>query len=163
MLPKPGKYHKLVANYRPISLLNTTGKLFERIINQRIRGHLSDTDFFNEWQRAYLPKKEASEIVFRLSEEIVRTIGSPKWFTTAFSLDVEKAFDSVWHNGLRYKLNKIGLPTGICRLLSSFLQNRTISVKLNQTISTPVPSMRERSKGASYPHSSFLFMSMTSH
>ena len=102
-------------------------------------GHFTDTSFFNEWQRAYLPKKEASEIVYRLVEEIKQTSNKNRWFTTAFSLDVEKAFDSVWHNGLRYKLRNIGLPDGMCRILSSYLQNRTISVQCQPAISDPVP------------------------
>jgi exonuclease III len=139
MLPKPGKDPCSTTGYRPISLLNTVGKLFERILNRRLMGHLTDASFFNEWQRAYLPKKEASEIVYRLTEEIKETSNKKKWFTTAFSLDVEKAFDSVWHNGLRYKLRNIGLPEGMCRILSSFLQNRTISVRCQSALSTSVP------------------------
>ena len=139
MLPKPGKDHSSPSSYRPISLLNTTGKLFERIVNRRLMGHLSDISFFNEWQRAYLPNKEASEIVYRLTEEIKEASKHQKWFTTAFSLDVEKAFDSVWHNGLKYKLYSLGLPDGMCRLLSSFLHERTISVRIHPALSPPVP------------------------
>ena len=36
-------------------------------------------------------------------------------------LDVEKAFDNVWHNGLRYKIYQLDLPTKLCRWLSDFL------------------------------------------
>ena len=36
---------------------------------------------------------------------------------TAF-LDVEKAFDNVWHNGLRYKIFQLDLPTKMTRWLS---------------------------------------------
>ena len=46
-------------------------------------------------------------------------------------LDVEKAFDSVWHAGLRYKLAHGDLPCKIVRLLSSFLDDRKIKVKVN--------------------------------
>ena len=114
MLAKPGKDHTLATSYRPISLLCTTGKLFERIIARRLTDHFDEIGFFNEWQRAYLRGKEANEIVYRLAEEIdlSRQAG---WSTTAISLDVEKAFDSVWHEGLRYKLLHTGLPIGICR------------------------------------------------
>ena len=138
MIHKPGKDSSYTTSYRPISLLNTTGKLFERIINSRLMGHLLHENFFNEWQRAYLPKMEASEIVYRLREEITETCKRKKWKTVAFSLDVEKAFDSVWHDGLRYKLRELGLPEVSCRLLSSFLTDRTISVRVNSELSTPV-------------------------
>ena len=36
-------------------------------------------------------------------------------------LDVEKAFDNVWHNGLRYKIFMLDLPTKMTRWLSDFL------------------------------------------
>ena len=45
-------------------------------------------------------------------------------------LDVEKAFDNVWHNGLRYKIYQLDLPTKLCRWLSDFLVGRVIQVKL---------------------------------
>ena len=44
-------------------------------------------------------------------------------------LDVEKAFDSVWHNGLRYKIYQLDLPTKLCRWLSD-LVGTVIQVKI---------------------------------
>ena len=41
-------------------------------------------------------------------------------------LYVEKAFNNVWHNGLRYKIYRLGLPTKLCRWLSEFLVGRVI-------------------------------------
>jgi hypothetical protein len=58
--------------------------------------------------------------------------------TAAILLDVEKAFDSVWHNGLKYKLAHQGLPTKMVRLLSSFLTDRTIRVRVRGAVSNPV-------------------------
>ena len=138
MIAKPGKDHTVAANYRPISLLNTLGKLFERIVARRLTEHFQESNFFNGWQRAYLQKKEASEIVYRLAEEI-KASARARWSTTAISLDVEKAFDSVWHDGLRYKLHSVGLPDGVCRLLSSYIQDRTIRVRFGSHMSEAVP------------------------
>ena len=59
--------------------------------------------------------------------------------TAAISLDVEKALDSVWRDGLRYKLYSTGLPDSALRFLSSFLQNRSIQVRVNGILSQPVP------------------------
>ena len=141
MLTKPGKDATLAKNYRTISLLAATGKLFERILNARLMCHLQQEKFFNDWQRGYLPGKHSSEILFRLTEEIEYSKNSRRssWHTTVVSLDVEKAFDAVWHDGLRYKLMQIGLPPGICRILSSFLSERTVTVKIRDTLSKPVP------------------------
>ena len=50
-------------------------------------------------------------------------------------LDVEKAFDNVWHNGLRYKIYQLDLPTKLCRWLSDFLVGRVIQVKIEGFLS----------------------------
>ena len=50
-------------------------------------------------------------------------------------LDVEKAFDNVWHDGLRYKIFQLDLPTKLCRWLSDFLVGRVIQVKIEGFLS----------------------------
>ena len=50
-------------------------------------------------------------------------------------LDIEKAFDNVWHNGLRYKIFQLDLPTKMTRLLSDFLVGRVIQVNVNGFLS----------------------------
>ena len=46
-------------------------------------------------------------------------------------LDVEKAFDNVWHNGLMYKIFMLDLPTKMTHWLSDFLVGRIIQVMMN--------------------------------
>ena len=53
---------------------------------------------------------------------------------TAF-LDVEKAFDNVWHNGLWYKIFQLDLPTKMTSWLSDFLVGRVIQVNVNGFLS----------------------------
>ena len=53
-------------------------------------------------------------------------------------LDVEQAFDNVWHNGLRYKIYQLDLPTKLCRWLSAFLVGRVIQVKIEGFLSPKV-------------------------
>ena len=61
-----------------------------------------------------------------------------KWYVSAFSLDVEKAFDSVWHEGLIYKIMKAGTPMPYTRLVISFLCDRTIQVRIKNELSRRV-------------------------
>src|SRR5579872_5486531 len=86
--------------------------------------------------------KEAGEILFQVTESIRFGEGSlgKRWHTTAVSLDVEKAFDSIWHDGLRFKLAQLGLPHEICRIVSSFLKERTVYVKINLLYRIPYHS-----------------------
>ena len=53
-------------------------------------------------------------------------------------LDVEKAFDNVWHNGLRYKIFQLDLPTKMTCLLSDFLVGRVIQVNVNDFLSNQI-------------------------
>ena len=52
--------------------------------------------------------------------------------------DVEKPFDNVWHNGLRYKIYQLHLPTKLCRWLPDFLLGRVIQVKTERFLSPKV-------------------------
>lgn len=51
-------------------------------------------------------------------------------------LDIEKAFDTVWHNGLVHKMMLFNFPIYITKLIKSFLTNRTFQVKLKNEEST---------------------------
>src|SRR4051812_27857737 len=68
----------------------------------------------------------------------MRLAKAKKWLTAVVSLDVEKAFDSVWHDGIRYKLSRLGLPVKLVRLLSSFLTDRSIRVRSEDKLSEAV-------------------------
>ena len=50
-------------------------------------------------------------------------------------LDLEKAFDRVWHNGLRYTIFRLGLPTKVARWLFDFL---VVQVKVDGFLSSKI-------------------------
>ena len=53
-------------------------------------------------------------------------------------LGVEKAFDNVWHNGLRYKIFQLGLPAKVTRWLPDFLVRRAIQVTVDGFLSSKI-------------------------
>ena len=53
-------------------------------------------------------------------------------------LDVEKAFDNVWHNGLRFKIFQLDLPIKMTLWLSDFLVGRLIQVNVNNSLSNQI-------------------------
>ena len=53
-------------------------------------------------------------------------------------LDVEKAFDNVWHNGPRFKIFQLDLPIKMARWLSDFLVGRLIQVNVNNFFSNQI-------------------------
>lgn len=50
-------------------------------------------------------------------------------------IDIEKAFDTVWHNGLIYKLIQYGFSTYLILLVNSYIKNRYFRVFVNESIS----------------------------
>ena len=76
-------------------------------------------------------------------------------------LDVEKAFDNVWHNGPRYKIYQLDLPTKLCRWLTDFLVGRVIQVKVEDFLSPKVFSKEGVPQGSNL--SPLLFLIFFNH
>ena len=67
------------------------------------------------WRR--VKAKSTDDHLFRLSQSIMESFNRGEHVVAAF-LDVEKAFDNVWHNGLRNKIYQLDLPTKMARWVS---------------------------------------------
>ena len=138
MLLKPDKPVTLTTSYRPISLISSIMKLFERVIEQRLRSHLEDIGFMNKHQSGFRRAKSTDDHLFRLSQSIMESFNRGEHVVATF-LDVEKAFDNVWHNGLRYKIFQLGLPTKSVGSLTFWLADsfKSTWTVLSLTKSTP--------------------------
>ena len=137
MLLKPDKLPSLTTSYRPISLISSIMKLLERVIEQRLRSHLEHIGFINKHQSGFRKAKSSDNHLFRLSQSIMESFNRGEHVVAAF-LDVEKAFDNVWHNGVRLKIFQLDLPTKMTRWLSDFLAGRLIQVNVNYLLSNQI-------------------------
>ena len=137
MLLKPDKPITLTISYRPISLISSIMKLFERVIEQTLRSHLEHVGFINKHQSGFRKATSTDDHLSRLSQSIMESFNRGEHVLAAF-LDVEKAFDNVWHNGLGYKIFQLGLLTKITRWLSDFLVGRLIQVNVNRFLSNQI-------------------------
>ena len=72
-------------------------KLFEKVIEQRLRSFPEDIGFINKYQSGFRQNKSTDDYLFRLSQSIMESFARGEHVVAAF-LDVEKAFDNVWHN-----------------------------------------------------------------
>ena len=129
MLLKPDKLPSLATGYRPISLMSSIMKLLERVIEQRLRSYPEDLDFINKYQSGFRQNRSTDDHLFRLSLFVMENFNRGKHVVATF-LDVEKGFDNVWQNGLRYKIFMLDLPTKMTRWLSDFLAGRVIQVNV---------------------------------
>ena len=73
LLPKPGKDKTIPFNYRPITLLEPIAKVFEKIINARLRTHLEDTHQFNKNQYRFRAGRSIQDVIFYTSAFIKKT------------------------------------------------------------------------------------------
>jgi hypothetical protein len=120
---KPGKDPALPSSYRPISLLDTIGRLFENILLARILHEVNVRGLMRDEQFGFRPKHRTSLQLVCLDERITRNFGE-KRLTGAVFLDVAKAFDTVWMDGLLYKRTLLNFPFYIVYKISSYIPGR---------------------------------------
>ena len=133
-LPKPGKDNKISVNYRPISLLPSISKLLERVILTRLKNQLDDKILHEQF--GFRETHSTVHQLTRLTEHISGNF-NVKRSTGMVLLDIEKAFDTVWHDGLIYKLITMDVPSYIVRILQSYLTKRQFVVSVKDTLSAP--------------------------
>jgi hypothetical protein len=124
---KPGKNLALPSSYRPISILDTIGKLFEKILLSRILHEVNGRGLLRDEQFGFIPKHSTALQLARLVERVSRNFGE-KRLTGAVFLDVAKAFDTVWVAGFLYKLTNLPYP--------SYLNGRTFEASFHTAISS---------------------------
>ena len=134
LIHKSNKPRDLPSSYRPISLLPVFGKIFESLLASRITDYMNRFNLFSPFQAGFRKGYCTSDQVLRLIHDISHNLNSKNHSLACF-FDAEKAFDKLWHNGLIYILNSLGLPTKIIRLLIQFLRTRSVQFKVNNTLS----------------------------
>ena len=70
----------------------------------------------------------------RLIDEVHKAINN-KQFTLSDMIDLEKAFDLVWHEGLLYKMKQLGFRGNVLKFLEDFLKDRSIQVRVGAAMS----------------------------
>ena len=132
---KPGKDPALPSSYRPISLLDMIGKLFEWILLDGILHEVNLRGLMRDEQFGFRPRHSTSLQLARLGERITRNFGEKRLTGTVF-FDVDKAFDTVWIDGLLYKLTLLNFPSYIVNTISSYLRDRTLEASFQTATSS---------------------------
>lgn len=131
---KPNKPPEIPSSYRPISLLNSLSKLTEAFIARQIDEHIQNNNVITPTQFGFQSGLSAPHQVYRLVEHI--SSGKLRKDTTAaVFLDIEKAYDRVWVNGVIFKLINYNFPPNLIKLIFSYLINRNFHVKIKSTLS----------------------------
>jgi hypothetical protein len=110
-------------NYRPISLLVSLSKIVEKIAYIRLYNFLLEIGFLNPLQSGFRPGDSTVNQLMYIVHTIYHALEQGKEVRMVF-LDTSKAFDKVWHKGLLYKLEVIGIQDPLLSWLKSYLSNR---------------------------------------
>ena len=115
-------------NYRPITVSSCFLRLFEGILVRRL--HTAKTRLISDKQGGFVKGRGTVEQVFAVREICWRHKKKRKPLALAF-LDFRKAFDSVWHDALLYKIwSRFGIKGKLWRLVKMLLSNNYVRVQI---------------------------------
>jgi len=132
--PKPGKDSSDPGNYRPIALTSHFGKLLEKIIVGRLNYFLEYINPIKGYQTGFRRGKSTTDALVKVCNEIEKTLVMKEVMAAVF-LDIEKAYDTMWREGLLIKLGKLGINGKMYNYILDFLSPRSIRVKVADTVS----------------------------
>ena len=119
---------QLIQNYRPVSLLPICRKLMFNSLFE----YLENNNLLNPHQSGFRPGDSCVHQLLSIIFDIYKSFdANPSLEVRGIFLDMSKASDRVWHEGLLFKLKRLGLSGKFYGLINSFLSNRRQRVILN--------------------------------
>ena len=132
VLKKPNKdSYKSVKSFRPISVLNSLGKIFEKILYERLMWLSTEGKWFGENQHGFRPGK-STESAMHSFAHTVETNKKNRVHTAAVFLDISGAFDCTWPAAILAALSKKKCPLYLIEIIASLFMNRTAVIKTDK-------------------------------
>ena len=134
----------LFDNYRPISLLPTISKIFERVVHKQLYDYFAENDLFYKSQYGYRKGHSTELAALEIADRISQYLDKGE-IPIAIFLDLSKAFDTLDHKILLSKLKYYGVNGTELNWFASYLANRSQYVVYDNTkshqlnLSTGVP------------------------
>ena len=110
-------------NYRPISLLPFASKILERIVFKHVYNFLHENNFLTKHHSGFRPNDSTVNQLAYMYHEFCKALDDKKDVRIVFC-DISKAFDRVWHQGLSFKLRKLGINGDLLRWFDNYLTER---------------------------------------
>ena len=117
------------SNYRGISLINCIAKIFSAILNERLKIWMKD--IYSHSQFGFRENHRTSDSLFILKSLINKYVHKNKKKLYLCFVDLKKAFDSVWREGLLYKMAKLGVGKHFYNTIKNMLSNTKIALKMD--------------------------------
>ena len=124
-------------NYCLVSFLSVVSKVFEKLVNNRIVDHLEKCGLFSDSRYGFRSFRSTADLQTVALDRITRAF--IRFGTTGtLVLDIWKAFDRVWHEGLLHKVKSYGISGQIFGLVLSFLSNKRFRVVLDAVLQVSI-------------------------
>ncbi|GFV96421.1 probable RNA-directed DNA polymerase from transposon X-element [Trichonephila clavipes] len=150
VIPKAGKDEKFQDNYRPISLISSLGKIFEKILLKHINSYslCEENNIIPDFQHGFRSQTSTQHQLLRATNLIVNGFNN-KTYTVGLFLDVKKSLQQDVARRLNLQNDTLfKFPTYLIKIIHSYLDNRTFNVKLNNVLSSQRPILASTPQGS---------------
>ena len=130
--------HTIMDNYRPISLLTSISKLFEKVVFTQLYDYFRNNDLFYDSQYGFLKDHSTEYAAMELTDKILKAIDD-KNISLAIFMDLSKAFDTLDHGILINKLAHYGIHGTTLQWFTSYLTDRNQYVEIDGVTSNILP------------------------
>ena len=124
------KNHKIVSNFRPISILPTISKVIEKIMKKRVTSFIETNDIICSQQFGFREGYNTVDAALELVDRCTSSLDT-KLYTIAIFLDLAKAFDTVNNDIMIRKMDWLGFRGITGQWFRSYLKNRKMYVDIN--------------------------------
>ena len=104
--------------------------MFEKLIFDNLYEYVFGNNFISDKQSGYRKGDSTVKQLLSITHEIHKAFDNSQELRAVF-LDISKAFDTVWHDGLIFKLERIGIEGEMLNIIKSFLSNRKQRVTID--------------------------------
>ena len=121
------------SNFRGITISSCVGKLFNNILNKRLNSFLENNHLLRDEQIGFRKNHRTSDHMFILKTLIEKYKKNKKPLYIGF-VDFMKAFDTVWHQGLLFKILKTGISRKFYDVIKSMYSKVSLTVQIGDKI-----------------------------
>ncbi|CAB0033724.1 unnamed protein product, partial [Trichogramma brassicae] len=132
LLPKPGKPPEEPSSYRPLCMLDTAGKILERIICDRLEAITESPEGLSDHQYGFRKGRSTINAIENVIATAREAIAGRRWnrgtkkYCAVVTLDVKNAFNSARWNSIHAALRRMRTPEYLLRIISSYLSARVL-------------------------------------
>ena len=133
---KAGKM-SLPENYRGITICSNLAKVYSSVLNSRLVKFIEDRKIRAKEQIGFIKKARTADHMFVLKSLIDKYTKPKAGKLFACFVDFSKAFDTVWWQGLYFKLLKLGIAGNFFKTIKNMYSSMTSCVKTSAGLSPP--------------------------